>query len=383
MKFNLVKETITIYLEGRITADTALEVEKELFEILEKNDAQKVVLDMSNVSYISSAGLRVILKVKQKCEKTAIQGCNLDVYEVFEMTGFTEIMTVKKALKQISLKDAKVIGDGYFSTVYRLDGDTIIKVFNRTSDEGQIERELRLAREAFILGIPTAIPFDIVKADDKLGVRFEMLDCQSLKDVFKNNPDKFDELISQYGDLLNKINSTECHDAELPNMKKFYQEKIEKGMAEHLSPEKYQKLVKMIDGIEDTPNLIHGDCHFKNIMVQDGQFLLIDMDTLSTGNRIFEFAQIRVPYVAFDEDDPGNSLRFFGVSNELTRNIYERLVEYCFGKKDELVMKKIAILCYAQMVWWNRTNEPENDVRYKGCLGRLEKLLDEVNDLNI
>ena len=76
-----------------------------------------------------------------------------------------------------------MIGNGFFSTVYRIDKDTIIKVFNRVSDPEQIERELKLAKQAFILGIPTAISFDIVRVDDKLGVRFEMLDCMSLRDA--------------------------------------------------------------------------------------------------------------------------------------------------------------------------------------------------------
>ena len=117
-----------------------------------------------------------MLKLKQQYPNFSIVETSLEVYDIFSMTGFANIMNIKKGLKRVYLSGAEVVGDGYYSTVYRVDKDTIIKVFNRVSDQEQIERELKLAKEAFILGIPTAISFDIVRVDDgKLGVRFEML----------------------------------------------------------------------------------------------------------------------------------------------------------------------------------------------------------------
>ena len=86
-----------------------------------------------------------------------------------------------------------------------------MKVFKRTSDAGQIERELKLAKEAFVAGVPTAISFDIVKVGDHLGVRFEMLDCISLKNAFVQQPEQYDALLNRYVDLLKKINSYTHH----------------------------------------------------------------------------------------------------------------------------------------------------------------------------
>ena len=166
------KEQLTLYLDGELNSFNAEGVEKEIQKTLENKQFKSIVLDLENLKYISSAGLRVILKLKQNYNDVSVNNANLEVYDIFQMTGFTDIMPVHKILKRVYVSGAEVIGEGFFSTVYRIDKDTIIKVFNRTSDPDQIERELRLAKEAFILGIPTAISFDIVRVDDKLGVRF-------------------------------------------------------------------------------------------------------------------------------------------------------------------------------------------------------------------
>ena len=297
------------------------------------------------------------------------------------MTGFTELMEIRKALRKIDISNATVVGDGFFSTVYRINQDTIIKVFNRTSDPNQIERELKLAKQAFVLGIPTAISFDIVKVGEKLGVVFEMLDCDSLKGVVTSHPEKKEEYLDKYADLLKKINTTQCLSPEIPNMKKIYQRKVE-FIKPYLDEKYYEKAKHIIDNIEERDTLIHGDCHFKNIMVQQGELLLIDMDTLSTGHPIFELAQLYAPYVAFEEDDPGNCERFLGIESKLAQAIYFALLHKYFGKDDPVILDKIKLVAYLHMVWWNRVNEPNNNVRFEGCKGRLLSLLNKYNDVN-
>ena len=382
MRSEVNNNVLQLFFEGELNSYNSDSIEKEIEGIFAKNQFNKVILDFSKLDYISSAGLRIILKVKQKYDDTQIVEASLEVYDVLSMTGFVNIMSIKKALKRIDITGAEVIGEGFFSTVYRIDGDTIIKVFNRVSDPDQIERELKLAKEAFVLGIPTAISFDIVRVDDKLGVRFEMLDCISLKNAFLKNPDQYDELIDRYVKLLKKINTTESVDPNLPDSREHYLKKVE-SLKDILDEKHYLKAKMLIEGIPQNNTFVHGDCHFKNIMVQGNDFLLIDMDTLSKGNPIFELAGIRAPYVAFEEDDPGNSEKFLGVPAELSRRIYEDVVSKYCGKDDSAIKDKIALVCYIHMLWWNKVNTPDNKARYEGCSSRLVALLDKYNDLNI
>ena len=382
MKFTLDNNVLTLFFEGELNSYNADDVEKEIEEVTDHQSFQTLNLDFSALRYVSSAGLRIILKLKQKYDDVHVKEASLEVYDVLSMTGFVNIMDVSKALKVVDVKGAEVIGEGFFSTVYRLDKDTIVKVFNRTSDEHQIERELKLAKQAFVAGVPTAISFDIVKVGDKFGVRFEMLDCMSLKNAFVKHPEQYESLLNRYVNLLKKINTTECFDPIIPDVKKFYLQKV-KEIRPYLEEKDADKCLELIDSIPDTMTFVHGDCHFKNIMVQGDDLLLIDMDTLSRGHPIFELAALRAPYIAFEEDDPGNNEKFLGVSAVFSMKLYNDIIRLYFGKEDQSIKDKIALVCYIHMVWWTLTNQRDNEKRFNGCKKRLEILLHKCNDLDI
>lgn len=382
MEYKLEKDVLTISIEGELNSVNSESVGEEIDKIIKDKSFKSLVLDFDKVSYISSAGLRIILKLKQRYDDFSVINASLEVYDVFQMTGFTSMMSIKKALRKIDLTGAEIIGDGFFSTVYRLNKDTIVKVFNRTSDPEQIERELRLAKEAFVLGVPTAISFDVVKVGDKMGVCFEMLDCMSLKTALLTDKNKYNEYLEKYAALLKKINTTECFNPLIPDIKVNSLKKVE-AIKPYLEEKYYLKAKALMESIPERKTFVHGDCHFKNIMVQGDDLLLIDMDTLSVGHPIFELAAIYAPYCAFNEDDPGNSEKFFGISDEEGRKLYNETINLYFGKDDPVIKDKIKVVAYIHMVWWNRVNEPHNNVRLEGCRSRLYALLDKINDLDI
>lgn len=382
MEYKLEQDVLTISLDGELNSVNSESIGEEIDKIIEGKTFKSLVLDFDKVSYISSAGLRIILKLKQRYDDFSVINASLEVYDVFQMTGFTSMMSIKKALRKIDISGAEIIGDGFFSTVYRLNKDTIVKVFNRTSDPEQIERELRLAKEAFVLGVPTAISFDIVKVGDKMGVCFEMLDCMSLKTAVLTQKGRYKEYLEKYAALLKKINTTECFNPMIPNIKEKSLKKVE-AIKPYLEEKYYLKAKSLMESIPERKTFVHGDCHFKNIMVQKDELLLIDMDTLSVGHPIFELAAIYAPYCAFNEDDPGNSERFFGISDEEGRKLYNETINLYIGKDDPVIKDKIKVVAYIHMVWWNRVNEPNNNVRLEGCRSRLYALLDRINDLDI
>ena len=382
MRFELNDNTLTLFLEGELNSYNAENIEKEIESVLAGKKFDKLNLDFANIRYISSAGLRIILKLKQQYNDVSVIETSLEVYDIFSMTGFTNIMTVKKALRRVYISGAQIVGEGYYSTVYRINKDTIIKVFNRVNDPDQIERELKLAKQAFMLGIPTAISFDIVKVDDKLGVCFEMLDCKSLKEMVIENKDRIPEFLDKYAALLKQMNTTECFDPNIPNKKAEYLRKVEK-IKQFLPEKSYLKVKKLIESVPERRTLIHGDCHFKNIMVQKDELLLIDMDTLSVGYPIFELGALYFAYRGFNEDEPDNSIKFFGIPEKDATALYEALILRYFGKDDPAIKGKIRLVAHIQMLRWTTNNEPENKVRYENVKARLIEMLDQYDDLDI
>ena len=96
IKTTLNNDTLEIALTGRLDTVTSPDLEKELVNSLE--GVKKLVLDFAKLEYISSAGLRVLLSA-QKMMKA--QGCmevcnvNANIMEVFEITGFVDVLTIK------------------------------------------------------------------------------------------------------------------------------------------------------------------------------------------------------------------------------------------------------------------------------------------------
>lgn len=64
--YRIDKEILYLAVEGRVDASNAADAEKKLFEIKNANPGKHVVLDAENLEYISSAGLRVILKLRKE-----------------------------------------------------------------------------------------------------------------------------------------------------------------------------------------------------------------------------------------------------------------------------------------------------------------------------
>lgn len=87
---------LTIFLQGDIDAQNAAEIQREMEEILKSREKDVLVLDARDLTYISSAGLRVMLAI-QKEFNTRISIINLsaEVLAIFQMAGFQHLMEVK------------------------------------------------------------------------------------------------------------------------------------------------------------------------------------------------------------------------------------------------------------------------------------------------
>ena len=96
MKIDLNKENdkLIISLEGRLDTTTSPELESEYKKLDEKN----IVLDLKDLNYISSAGLRVLLTMQKEMNKKGsleiINVCD-EVLDIFEVTGFNDILNIK------------------------------------------------------------------------------------------------------------------------------------------------------------------------------------------------------------------------------------------------------------------------------------------------
>ena len=156
-------EGLLLKLCGHIDSANAGEVEAEINRIRGEIPEGSITVDCDDLEYISSAGLRILLRLRKAVPDISVINVSAEVYDVFEMTGFTEMLNIQKAYRKISVDGCEVIGQGANGKIYRIDADTIVKVFLNHDSLQEIKRERELARTAFVLGIPTAIPYDVVR----------------------------------------------------------------------------------------------------------------------------------------------------------------------------------------------------------------------------
>ena len=368
-----------LYLSGDINSNNSQEVESAIDGLLKNN--LKLVLDCQNLNYISSAGLRILLRLRKNFETLRIINVKSDVYDVFEMTGFTKIMTVEKAYKELSIDGCEVIGRGANGIVYRYDPETVIKVYKNADDLDAIIHEREVAREALILGIPTALSYDVVKVDNSYASVFELINAKSFTNVIQDNPEDLDKVIEMSATLLHQIHDIEDIKDDLPHIKDNAL-KWKDYLKEELDEATLNKLQSLIESIPDSKHIIHGDYHTKNIMLQDGEAIMIDMDTLSLGDPIFEFGQIYLSYSAFGELNHDCVTDFMGITWDQAQKFLFGIIKKYYNTEDiSLYLDKFALLAYAKLLRRDikRKNGTKEEIEY--LKKRIKELTEKFDTL--
>lgn len=332
---------LTVHVSGRVDTTNSADAEREIMAILNDNKDTLPVFDCSLLEYISSAGLRVLMKIRQRCaEPPLLQNVSSQIYDILETTGFTELFSVQRKKREISVDGCEVIGRGFYGTVYRIDDETVVKVYESADSLSMIENEKRLAKTALIAGVPTAISYDIVKVGDSYGSVFELLNAKTFNDLLTEHPENVYEITKQYAQFLKLVNERQVPAGRLRSAKQMFL-----GYLDSVSPlldvALCEKLRALLEEIPEQHNVIHGDSQMKNIMVVDGEPMLIDMDTLCEGYPIFDIQAVYITYFAFGEDYPPNSMEFLGLPPEVTAKVWESFVGYYFDTEDEAEIQRL------------------------------------------
>ena len=350
MKAATDANTITLFLEGRIDTNNAGDVEKELFSAIEckSSTIENIVIDAADLEYISSAGLRVLMKLRKSLNKTfPVINVSREVYEIFDTTGFTELLDVKKAFRKVSLANCQVIGSGGHGKVYKLDDETIIKIYHDNSSLSIIEQEREYAKNAFVNGVPSAIAYDVVETEEGYGVVFEMAGATTVSKYIMEHPEKLQECAVKLGTLLKTLNSTEADPKLYGDIKQIYLERA-KIAEKYFTEEENAQIVKLINAIPDGNGMIHGDFHTNNVMVQsDGELVLIDMADISRGNAIYDIGGTFLTMYLSGMNDPSVTFKTVGIEYELAKQVWGVMLSTYYGTADKEKLELMGNRCAA------------------------------------
>ena len=351
-------------LSGRLDTATSMQTSNDIDELLNTaGTIQRLTIDAGDLEYIASSGLRILLTLAKRYKEFRIIDVSPEVYDVLNMTGFTKIMNVERALRQLSIEGCEMIGVGGVGTVYRLDGDTIIKVFREGTTMDEVSQEITMSKEAFVMGMPTAISFDVVKVGSQYGLVYELLHAKTLSDCIKQSPERIDEYAHKYADLFRQLHQIQVPENTcVPNALEHERNQV-LHIRRYFPQEGIDLLLQILDTIPAGRSLLHLDLQAKNVMLQGEEMMLIDMGEVGYGHPLLDLAHAYSSLVLF----VGDYEKTIGISRELGNELWNRGINYYLeGLPEEVVAQRKeqikAVACIRNFSWLALSDSFPEDV---------------------
>ena len=338
INYKLDNDVLFVSLIGRLDTEASAKFDAEIAEISKVNPHGAMTIDATELEYIASSGLRSVLKLAKTEKNFKIENVCSAVYNVFEMTGFSRIINISKALRKIDLEKCERIGFGGNGAVYRVSEDEIVKVnFNPETYEG-LDKELTKAKEAFLLGIPTAISFDLVDCGDgKRGVVYEIIKSRTLGETMQSEPERIEELTEQYIAQLNQLHSTRTNHPIFGSAKAAYTKQVADA-SKYFTEEEGEQLKLILEALPEGDRLVHCDAHPKNLMIQNGEMLWIDMEGMSVGHPIYDLISLAVIINGMRTDEM--ILSIAGMTNATVAVMREHFIRKYFKTDDPEMIER-------------------------------------------
>jgi uncharacterized protein (TIGR02172 family) len=288
-------DTLTVKLDGRLDGVAAPSLDAKLV----LDGVRELVLDFAKCHYISSAGIRSVLKAHQAMAKAqgkmVVTNVSPHVREVFDLTGLSDMITIGKKTREISIEGLELLSAGVCGECYRLDHETVVKVYNEGVEPEIAEREKQYSKAAFVMGVPTAISYDVVSCGTRSGVVYELLDAELFSAVIRKDLGNLDRYAKMLSDTAKTLHAAKGDKTILPDLKHRLRGII-RDAGYLFTSEESEYLMEKLEALPDSDTCVHFDLHSSNIMMQNGELVIIDMGDFSTGSYLFDLGLIYMIY---------------------------------------------------------------------------------------
>ena len=288
-------DALTLHLKGRLDMSTAAILERAL----ELEGVRDLTLDLGDCPYISSAGLREIMRAQKQLLPSG-GGVTLinvarEVQEVLDVTGFSKLLVTRAKRREITIADKEFLSAGVCGECYRLDPETIVKLYNEGVAPDIAEKEKAYAKAAFIAGIPTAISYDVVACGNRTGVIYEMLEATQFSAIIRKDLDRLETHGKTLANIAKGIHEAVADPTVFPDIKNNFRGYI-RQMDFFLSRQEIAFLLERLESIPEAESTVHFDLHTSNIMIRQGEPVIIDMGDVSRGHYLFDIGLICAIY---------------------------------------------------------------------------------------
>ena len=290
------QDRVKLQVSGRLDAIAAPTLAAA---IAAESDMRWLTLDLGECSFVSSGGIREILTAHKSLAPlgggVSLANVQPEVWRVLELPGLTRMMEDGEKLREISSEGLEYLAEGVFGEVFRVDDETVVKLYREGVDPAVVEKEKRYSRAAFIAGIPTAISFDVITCGNRFGIAYELLDAESLATRMRREPERLEDHARLLATLARKIHATEADPAIFPDMKADAAVWID-DLAPKLGTADAALPRAKLAAIPEGTTCVHFDLHGGNVMVQGDEPVVIDMGDFSRGSPLFDLGLIATIY---------------------------------------------------------------------------------------
>ena len=337
-----------ITLCGRLDTSSAMQTQAEINQFLSaQSPILSVTVNAAELEYVSSSGLRILLSLTKQYKNFKLVEVNADVYDVLNMTGFVKIMCIERALRQMSIEGCEILGVGGVGTVYRYNDDTIIKVFRDGTTIDEVRNEITMSKEAFVMGMPTAISFDIVKVGAQYGLVYELLHADTLSSLITHHPERIHEYARMYANLFRQLHAILVPADSCVTDALEHERKQVLHIRRYFSQENIDLLLQILDAVPAGNRLLHLDLQAKNAMVQGDELMLIDMGEVGYGHPVLDLAHAYSSLILF----VGDYEAVIGMPRKLGEQLFDLTIDYYFEGQsaDIIALRKQQIAAVANV----------------------------------
>ncbi len=329
-------DRLILSLQGRLDHDTAPTLTQVVDHQLD--GVTELVLDFDGLEHVSSLGLRVLLAAQKRMHaihgSLVVRNVNPAIATVFEITGFDRILEYERKPRRLSIDGLELIAKGGNGECFRVDDETVLKLYFDHIDDASASREKRLAKKAFVAGVPTAISYEVVVCGTRRGVLYEMINADTLSKYIERHVERLEAVVDHYVGFCRQIHSIVPDQGAFPDAIDIACGHVE--ACDLFNAGQRSAILDRLHRVERRSTLIHWDLHPGNIMMQGDVPCLIDMGDMATGTPYFDLGPIR--QILQFHSETGLCQKIIGLDNGIARRVWPLFVARYFNNPppDEL-----------------------------------------------
>ena len=236
---------------------------------------------------------------------------------------------MEQIFKTLDIGNLRPFARGGTGECYRLDEETILKLYYEGFPESRVLREKAGARAALVAGVPTAISFDMVKVGNREGVVYERVRGGTLSELVAKDPSQAGELGGIFAGIARSLHDAPVSDTGLPRPTEPIRTELSK--ISYAPEETVANIAAFMDDLDLESHYVHGDFHPNNVIMTDDGPMLIDMGSFSVGSPMFDLATAYFSLFESPEATAGGRSTFNGLTRGEAQAFWKGFEAMYFG----------------------------------------------------